>query len=110
MHRTSLPAAFALGLLVALFELPCTGGIYLAILSILASSTSLIEGFPYLILYNLMFVLPLALIIAVVAYGIPPERIDQWRKEHKELLRVVIGAILVSFGILIIWFQVLPLL
>jgi len=110
MHRTSLPAAFALGLLVALFELPCTGGIYLAILSILASSTSLIGEFPYLILYNLMFVLPLALIIAVVAYGIPPERINQWRKEHKELLRVVIGAILVSFGILIIWFQVLPLL
>jgi len=110
MHRTSLPAAFVLGLLVALFELPCTGGIYLAILSTLASSTSLIEGFPYLILYNLMFVLPLALIIAVVAYGIPPERIDQWRKEHKELLRVVIGAALVSFGILIIWFQVLPLL
>lgn len=110
MHRSSLPAAFILGLLVALFELPCTGGIYLAILSMLASSTSLIGGFPYLLLYNLMFVLPLIFIIAVVAYGLPPERIDQWRKEHKERLRVVIGAVLVSFGILIIWFQVLPLI
>ena len=110
MHRGSLPAAFVLGLLVALFELPCTGGIYLAILSMLASSTSLIGGFPYLLLYNLMFVLPLFLIIAVVAYGLPPERIDKWRKDHRELLRVVIGAVLVSFGILIIWFQVLPLI
>lgn len=110
MHRGSLPAAFVLGLLVALFELPCTGGIYLAILSMLASNTSLIGGFPYLLLYNLMFVLPLVFIIAVVAYGLPPERIERWRKEHKELLRVIVGAALVCFGILIIWFQVLPLI
>ncbi len=61
IRTATLPAAFALGIFVGIFELPCTGGIYLAILGLMSRSYTLMEGLPYLILYNFIFVLPLIL-------------------------------------------------
>jgi cytochrome c biogenesis protein CcdA len=98
-RRATLPAAFLLGLLVGIFELPCTGGIYIAILALLSDQTTFIEGIPLLLLYNGLFVLPLLVITAIVGMGIPPERIDSWRLEHRRLLRVMLGLFLVMIGI-----------
>jgi cytochrome c biogenesis protein CcdA len=50
IRKASIPAAFIVGILVGMFELPCTGGIYLAILSLLSNRMSLMEGIPYLLL------------------------------------------------------------
>ncbi|PIO00199.1 hypothetical protein COT72_02510, partial [archaeon CG10_big_fil_rev_8_21_14_0_10_43_11] len=45
-RRANIPAAIILGFLVSLFELPCTGGIYLAILALLANTTTQTIGIP----------------------------------------------------------------
>jgi cytochrome c biogenesis protein CcdA len=99
----SVPAAFALGILVGMFELPCTGGIYLAILSLLSQEMTLVQGIPLLLLYNLIFILPLVIILAVVSYGVSAERLETWRVEKRKLVRVVMGLVMIGLGILLLW-------
>jgi cytochrome c biogenesis protein CcdA len=102
ISRASLPAVFVLGVLVGIFELPCTGGIYLAILGLMSRSYTLMEGLPYLVLYNIVFVLPLVLILILVAYGISPERANAWRLLHRRKLRLIVGLAMIVIGVVII--------
>jgi cytochrome c biogenesis protein CcdA len=99
----SVPAAFALGILVGMFELPCTGGIYLAILSLLSQQMTLVQGIPLLLLYNVIFILPLVVILAVVSYGVSAERLDTWRVEKRKMVRIVMGLVMIGLGILLLW-------
>jgi cytochrome c biogenesis protein CcdA len=63
--RLNYPATIVSGVLVAIFELPCTGAVYFGIISLLASSQTWLKGYTYLILYNLAFIIPLLLILMV---------------------------------------------
>lgn len=63
IHQASYPAALVLGFLVGASEFPCTGGPYLMILGLLHDKATFINGFIYLIIYNLIFVLPLMAIL-----------------------------------------------
>ena len=101
IQHATLPAAFALGILVGIFELPCTGGIYLAILGLVSTNYTLAEGLPYLILYNLIFVLPLVVILLLVAFGLDPERADAWRIRHRRVLRLIVGVAMILLGVVI---------
>ena len=98
----TLPAAFVLGVLVGIFELPCTGGIYLTILSLISNTLTFSEGIPYLLLYNFIFVLPLIAILLAVVLGIPPERVNTWRLENRRKLRVAIGVAMILVGVFIL--------
>lgn len=102
IRRATVPAAFVLGVLVGIFELPCTGGIYLAVLSLLSSQLTFNEGLIYLVIYNLAFILPLILIVLAVTLGISPEMINRFREEHKKTLRAAIGILLIAMGIFVI--------
>jgi cytochrome c biogenesis protein CcdA len=103
IRTATLPAAFVLGVLVGIFELPCTGGIYLTILSLMSSTMTLSEGIPWLLLYNFIFILPLILILLVVVFGISPERVNTWRLENRRMLRFAIGLAMILVGILLIF-------
>ena len=106
IEKASLPAAFVLGIFVGIFELPCTGGIYLAILGLMSREMTFMEGLPYLVLYNLIFVMPLILILLLVAYGISPERANTWRIKHRKTLRFIVGIAMIAIGAIIFfgWF------
>ena len=101
ISTATLPAAVAPGVFGGLFELPCTGGIYLAILGLMSRSYTLMEGLPYLILYNFIFVLPLILIVLLVAYGLSPERANAWRVRHRRTLRLIVGLAMIAIGVVI---------
>ena len=102
IRDASLPAAFVLGILVGIFELPCTGGIYLAILGMMSKTLTFSEGLPYLLLYNFIFVLPLIVILLVVAFGLSPEKVHSWRLENRRMLRLVIGLSMIAIGIVML--------
>ncbi|MDD1702487.1 MAG: hypothetical protein LUQ31_05870 [Methanoregula sp.] len=99
----TLPAAFVLGVLVGIFELPCTGGMYLMILGLMSNSLTLAQGIPYLLLYNFIFILPLIIILIVVVFGMPPERVNAWRMENRRMLRVLVGLAMILVGVLILF-------
>lgn len=95
----SIFSAFWLGVFVALVELPCTGAVYLAILSIMALSGITTLNIELLLLYNIIFVLPLVVILISFVYGMKSERIEAWRKAHRAVMRLIIGAVLVALGV-----------
>jgi cytochrome c biogenesis protein CcdA len=102
IRDASLPAAFVLGILVGIFELPCTGGIYLAILGLMSKNLTFTEGLPYLLLYNFVFVMPLILIVVIMAFGLNPEQVNTWREEHRRALRLIIGIVMVALGVFLL--------
>ncbi|HEY3420631.1 MAG TPA: fibronectin type III domain-containing protein [Methanomassiliicoccales archaeon] len=98
IEKASIPAAVVLGAMVSMFELPCTGGIYLAILSLLGDNMTAAQGMPYLVLYNLIFVLPLAAILVIIYFGVSAQKANEWRLEKRSKLRLVIGAVMLLLG------------
>jgi cytochrome c biogenesis protein CcdA/glutaredoxin len=102
IRDASLPGAFILGILVGIFELPCTGGIYLAILCMMSKTLTFNEGLPYLLLYNFIFVLPLIAILLVVAFGLAPETVNSWRVENRRILRLGIGLAMIAIGMVML--------
>lgn len=103
MKQATLPAAFTLGILVGMFELPCTGGIYLSIISMISLKSNMTQALGYLFVYNLAFVLPLLIILGLVTFGLPPERVNEWRLEQRRALRGIIGLVLVAFAVFILY-------
>lgn len=101
-RMASLPAAFVLGILAGIFGFTCTGGIYISILGLMGKDMTVMSGLSWLVLYNLIFVLPLILITLLAAYGVSPERAEQLRTRHKRLLRVLISVILIALGVIIL--------
>lgn len=102
IEKSSLPAAAILGVLVGMFELPCTGGIYLSIISMISLKTDLMTGLWYLVVYNIAFIFPLLIITGLVYWGISPERVNSWRLEQRRLLRLIIGLILLGCAAVIL--------
>lgn len=102
IKKASIPGAFTVGILVGMFELPCTGGIYLAILSLLSNRMTTIEGIPYLMVYNIFFILPLIVILAICCYGLPVERLEEWRTGSRKAVRVLMGAVMIFLGVILL--------
>src|SRR3989344_4158666 len=90
--HASLLAAIFFGIVITLIELPCTGAPYLAILTLMSQGgLNYLTGLPLLLLYNLVFVLPLIAIIAMVYYGFAIKRFESWKQEHRGTMRLLIG-------------------
>ena len=96
-------ASAVLGVFVVLVELPCTGAPYLAILGILGQG-NFYEGIPLLLLYNLIFILPLFVIIGLAYLGKSSKSLEIWRQKHKSLMRLAVGIFLIALGLFMIWF------
>jgi cytochrome c biogenesis protein CcdA/glutaredoxin len=102
IHKATIPSAIILGFLVSIFELPCTGGVYLAILSMLADKMTRISAIPYLLFYNLIFVLPLFIILALIYKGMSSEEMEKWRLEKRKYMRLIMGIIMVVLGMIML--------
>jgi cytochrome c biogenesis protein CcdA len=91
--------AFFLGVFVALVELPCTGAVYLAVLTLMTQAGVSTQNLTFLIIYNIIFVLPLWLILWCVYKGIHWKHFEEFRDRHKGLMRLAAGLLLVGLGI-----------
>lgn len=100
----SMFAVAALGVFVVLVELPCTGAPYFAILALLAQGSYAV-AIPYLLLYNLIFILPLIVVI-VIAYLGKGKRLEEWRQKNKGIMRLGIGLFLITLGVYMIYTMV----
>lgn len=101
-QKGTLPAIIALGAIVALFELPCTGGIYIGILTLLSTNPS--SGIWYLIVYNLLFILPLLIMTSIIYKGTKPEMIEKWSQKEKGWMKLASAIVMIALGIYIIFF------
>jgi cytochrome c-type biogenesis protein len=105
LKRATLPAAGLGGFLVGLCTFPCSGGIYVAIVGLLAAQTTYLQGVSYLGLYNLAFVLPLLLILAGVANRRVMHRIRLAEQSSRRWVRLATGLGMVATGaVILLWF------
>jgi cytochrome c biogenesis protein CcdA len=101
--HVSLIATFSFGALLTLIELPCTGAPYLAILTLMSQSGfDYLTSLPLLLYYNVIFVLPLLVIIFMAYKGFGLKRMEGWRQEHRGTMRLYIGLALLAIGIWIV--------
>lgn len=97
----TIPGVILAGVFVAAVELPCTGAPYLAIITILSTNFNLL-AFLMLVLYNVVFVLPLGVILLLVAAGTRLPTIKSWKQESRGMMRLAVGLLLVILGWLLI--------
>lgn len=101
INKATMPASFILGLVVGIHEFPCTGGPYLFILGLLHDETGFWRGLGYLLFYNLIFVLPLIVILIVSSNRQTLEAVETFRKNETRKIRIWIPIVMIVLGGLI---------
>jgi cytochrome c-type biogenesis protein len=101
-RKATLPALMVGGFLIGLCTVPCSGAVYLAVLSLLALQPSAAQGYGYLLLYNAVFVLPLLVILVAASSRPMLNRLAHWNLHHKEWVRLALGSGVVFMGLAIL--------
>ncbi len=97
--------AFVIGFLVTLFLLPCTIGPYI-IASGLLSELGTLGALPWLLYYNLLFVLPMLIIVSLIYFGFTRiQEVSGWKEMNIKKLHLIAGILLfaVGFALLMGW-------
>ncbi|MCZ7393827.1 MAG: cytochrome c biogenesis protein CcdA [Candidatus Methanoperedens sp.] len=102
IKKTTAPGVFGAGVLVGLCTVPCSGGIYLAVLGLLSLQSTLDQGVLYLLLYILMLIVPLAAVLLASSNRIVIDKIMAWQSGNKTKVRLLMGSFMVAMGFVIL--------
>ena len=99
-------AAIAAGFIVSLLEFTCTGQVYLPTILFVTNIPSLrANAISYLVLYNLMFIIPLLIIFGVVYWGVTSEQLAFFLKKKTSSIKLFTSLLFFALaGILILSF------
>lgn len=91
--------ALVIGFTISALELVCTGQVYLPTLTFVAGIDEM-RGYAlaYLLLYNLMFILPLLAVFGCVYWGTTSLQLGGVLQRHLAAVKVGIGIILLGLG------------
>lgn len=103
MEKGSMGMAFLLGAFVGLCEFPCTGGPYLMVLGLLHDQATYIKGLSYLVFYNLIFVLPLVVILFIASEKSLLEKVQVWQRSERKDMRIWAGIAMILLGVIIFY-------
>jgi len=102
LSRGRFSSYFLLGALFSLVKAPCVGAVYIAILGII-SEEGYSSGAVYLLLYNLGIIFPILILGGVIALSMSPDKVDDFRKDHRAGIRLATGLTLLALAPLIYW-------
>lgn len=106
LKRATYPSTIVLGILVGLCTFPCSGGIYVATIGLLSFKASYVSGLFYLVIYNLMFVLPLIIILCSTSNRFVIKKVTEWHHSKRRLMKLIMGLIMISFGLGILYWWI----
>ncbi|GMQ79150.1 MAG: hypothetical protein BMS9Abin02_1709 [Anaerolineae bacterium] len=101
-RKATIPALITGGVLIGLCTVPCSGAIYLGVVSLLVLQPTALLGYGYLLLYNIVFVLPLVVILIAVSTRPTLNRLAHWNLHHKEWVRLALGGGVIVMGLAIL--------
>jgi cytochrome c biogenesis protein CcdA len=97
-------SALIIGLLVSILEGVCTGQTYIPIITFVRVKTYLrLQAIGYLLLYNLMFIVPLLIIFFFALLGVTSDEFSKFLKKHLLTIKILMAILFFSLGILLIW-------
>lgn len=81
--------AFITGMTISIFEFVCTGQVYLpTIIYILGVPRYRGQAFGYLLIYNIMFIVPIILIFIAIYFGVSDQKLKEILKKHVGLIKI----------------------
>ncbi|HMN31016.1 MAG TPA: cytochrome c biogenesis protein CcdA, partial [Caldilineaceae bacterium] len=101
-RKATAPALVVAGFLVGLCTVPCSGAVYLGVLSLLALQPTALLGYGYLVLYNVVFVLPLIVLLIAASARPTLRQLAHWNVHHKEWVRLTLGGGVAVMGLLLL--------
>ncbi|MDD3118744.1 MAG: hypothetical protein PHQ27_06170 [Victivallales bacterium] len=102
-YRLLLPGIFGIGVAVTLLESVCTGQVYIPTLILLtreAGPTS--RWFFYLLLYNLMFILPLIILFLALGFGASMTRLLRWSRRNVIIGKIFLGVLFLGLAAILL--------
>ena len=102
--RTFVPITFVTGVVISVIELACTGQVYLpTILFVLGVPELRVQAGLYLLLYNLMFVVPLVIVFVLAYFGTTSQQLGLFIRRHTAKVKLATAGL---FVLLTIWMVV----
>ncbi len=96
--------AFGVGFSVSLLEAACTGQVYIPTIAlILKIGTLRWKAFSYLVVYNIMFVLPLIVIFLLSLLGVNSQYFNRFLKKNLGKIKIFMFLLFLGLGVLILW-------
>ena len=97
-------SALITGFLVSILEAVCTGQLYLPTITFILKTTPLkLKAFSYLIIYNIMFVVPLFIIFLLALFGVTSAQFAQFIRKHMASVKALMSIMFIGLGIFLIW-------
>ncbi|MDP2937685.1 MAG: hypothetical protein Q8N72_00340 [Candidatus Omnitrophota bacterium] len=97
-------SALIVGFLVSILEAVCTGQVYLPTITFVLKATHLkLQALGYLILYNVMFIVPLFIIFLFALLGVTSEQFSRLLKRHLSAIKILMAILFFGLGIFLIW-------
>ncbi len=97
-------SALVTGFLVSFLELVCTGQLYLPTINFVMKTTPFkLQALIYLLLYNLMFIVPLFIIFLFALLGVTSEQFSKVLKKHLLTIKIMMAVLFFGLGIFLLW-------
>lgn len=96
--------ALTTGFLVSILEAVCTGQMYLPTIAFVLKTTHLkLRALGYLLLYNLMFIIPLVIIFLLALWGVSSEQFASALKKHLVAVKIFMAILFFGLGAFLLW-------
>ena len=93
-------SALVVGFMISMLEAVCTGQIYLpTIIFVLKNNMLQTKALFYLILYNLMFILPLIIVFILALTGTSSGQFEAFARRHLGLIKILMAAVFYGLGL-----------
>lgn len=97
-------SALATGFIVSILEAVCTGQTYLPTIAFVLKVSHLrLQAFSYLLLYNLMFIVPLFVIFLFALLGVTSAGFSNLMKRHLGSIKIAMAVLFFVLGLLLVW-------
>ncbi|MFA6583676.1 MAG: hypothetical protein WCS77_05205 [Elusimicrobiaceae bacterium] len=96
-------ASLTVGVAVSLIEAVCTGQVYVpTIVMIMKDSALRAQAFSYLVLYNIMFVVPLVGVFLLSLAGYESQTFNSFLKKHLGITKILLALVFLGLGLMLL--------
>ncbi len=95
-NRGLIFGTIIIGIMVTIFELTCTGQVYLPIITYIIKIEGTFSSYFYLTLYNTGFIIPLLIVFFTVYKGTTNQKLMDWFGNKLFLIKILLGLLFLS--------------
>lgn len=103
-HAAGYLGGFFLGTMIGWLELPCTGQVYFPIIVMVREmGPARAKAIAYLLLYNIIFIMPLLAVFGGAYYGLSNQIMTKLVREHLAKVKLLTALFFFGLALLLVW-------